>query len=68
MFLKRDSAAGMLAWVIQSSGKSVLADRQCGFCKDLTPLFNGILNICSHRKIILTRKTYKRYYALILIN
>jgi len=32
-----------------------------GFVDGLTPLFNGTLNICSHRKVISTTKAYERY-------
>jgi len=32
-----------------------------GFVEGLTPLFNGTPNICSHRKVISTKKAYVRY-------
>jgi len=31
-----------------------------GFVEGLTALFKGTLNICSHRKVIVTKKAYTR--------
>jgi len=70
-FLKRSSEAGVFAWVTLSSdcrfelqvacNESEPVDRQCEFRK--SPLFDGILNICSRRKIHLNKKNLKRCFS-----
>jgi len=35
-----------------------------GFIEGLSPLFNGALNVCSHRKVISTRKACKRWSSV----